>query len=486
MAKGLFTPGLERSRPTMRLTIVAAVGLTLSAGTLFPDPAGSAQPGARQAAHRLEMATPQVAHRVEAATPRAAHRVKASEPKAVHRAPSPRGRAAASGPRATVPKEVGAVTGSRADHPEPRPAAAAKPQNPPLPSSRGAGGTKTAPPAPPGPARPAPLETGAPLAPPGRYLVAGYYPVDWAGDRTAFDSVREHGADMDVAIYFGYTPDREGRLHNPYPSDETAFLSLARQQGIKALAAVHNYAGGGFDGALAHRLLTDDGARRRVAGEILRVMEKGYAGVNIDLENVPPADRGAFTAFIEELAARLRPAGYAVTVAVPAKTGDDPRDGWSGAFDYGALGRAADAVMVMAYDEHWLGGDPGPVASIGWVDRVARYAAASIPPRKVLLGIACYGYDWAPGRAAAVSAPRAINRARALGVPLSWDEAAQVPWYRYYDERGAGHVVYFENASSMAAKVDLVERHGLGGIALWRLGFEEAAAWRGVIRGKLR
>lgn len=343
---------------------------------------------------------------------------------------------------------------------------------------------------------PTPAPTaGAPAAPPGtaqprggRYLVLGYAPVDYPGDRTSQRSLEQHPDAIDLVVYFGLHLDGSGNLALTTGGDSAGLEAAAARGGKTLLAAVHNVYGSGFDRDAIHTLLADPAARARAVENIHRLVRGRYRGVNLDLENLYPSDREAYTAFVRQVAERLRPEGYLVTLAVPAKTADNRWDGWSGAYDYDALGRIADYLVIMSYDEHWAGGPPGPIASLGWVERVARYAAAHIPPEKILLGVPAYGYDWpaSGGAARGLTAPGAARKAASVGAPVRWDGAAQVPYFTYWDVQGTRHTVYFENASSLAAKVDLVTRLRLAGIALWRLGHEDPAAWEGVIRAKLK
>lgn len=333
---------------------------------------------------------------------------------------------------------------------------------------------------------PASIVPPAPRA--GRHLVLAYAPVDWQGDTMALRSLQVYGDNIDTVAYFGLSLDRYGNLSNP-GGDGRELMDAARRGGQAMLLTVHNMRSGTFDRAGVHALLNDTVARTRAVENIYHAArEGGYAGINLDIEALDPADRNQYTSFVRSLADRLRPAGLAVTLAVPAKTGDDRWNLWSGGFDYTGLGELADALVIMAYDEHWAGGPPGPVASIGWAERVARYVADTIPKEKVLFGIAGYGYDWvqATGETIALSAPSAANKAARFGVSIRWDDDARVPYFAYADGRGRQHTVYYENASSMEAKVDLVTRHGFAGIALWRLGLEDPAVWQGVIKGKLR
>jgi spore germination protein YaaH len=315
------------------------------------------------------------------------------------------------------------------------------------------------------------------------YVVFGYAPEDWPGDTLALSSARAQAANLDGVIYYGYRIDGQGQLEG---WDSAGLMDWARKNGKKILLAVHNFRNGAFDSGAADGLLRNPAARQRAIANLLSLMKRGYSGVNLDLENVPPADRELLSSFVAELGQALRREGYLATASVPAKTFDDPWNAWSYAFDYRALGQALDYVTIMAYDEHWAGGSPGPVASLPWVEQVARYALSTIPREKILLGLPAHGYDWYPGGADYISFAQAESRARRYGATIQWDVRAQVPYYRYWDAYGRQHTVYYENASSMAGKVDLVTSLGLGGVAIWRLGFEDPASWQGVIYGKLK
>lgn len=319
---------------------------------------------------------------------------------------------------------------------------------------------------------------------PGKFLVFGYYAEDWYGDWKALEAVLDHAASVDGVIAFQYAVDASGILTGP---GFERLLSEARSRNIPVYALVHNFTPAGFDRDVAHKVIADVPTRTATVENILKVLkDNGMAGVNIDIENVNPGERQAYTDFVRALVDRLRPEGLKVTLSIPAKTVDRLNDGWSGGFDYPALGRLADYIMPMAYDEHWFGGEPGPVASIGWVEAVVKYAVSVIPADKVVLGVPAYGYDWPENGGAGypVTAAKAIANAGATGARVQWDEQAKVPYYRY-TKNGVNRVVYYEDSSSLGYKLDLVVKYGIGGIALWRLGFEDPEMWT-VIEQKLK
>jgi spore germination protein YaaH len=314
--------------------------------------------------------------------------------------------------------------------------------------------------------------------------VLGYYPIDYPGDKVSYQSLEAHHPHIDSVAVFNYYLDAGGHLSG---EPDRALMEFARPNHVEVLALIHNMRGGSFDRWAAHTVLTEPTARARAVENVLGLVSgQDYSGVNVDLENVAPADAAGYTAFIKDLAHRLRPEGFLVSASVPAKVSDDPSHGWSGAFDYAGIGKYAEEVMIMTYDEHWPGGKAGPVASIDWVERVIKYAVSRIPRKKILMGVAAYGYDWpAWGQGRALPAAKALSHASARGVAIGWDEQAKVPTYTYHDG-SSQRVVYFENARSTAVKIDLAKGYGLRGIAIWRLGHEDPGIWRVIAerRGK--
>jgi spore germination protein YaaH len=60
-----------------------------------------------------------------------------------------------------------------------------------------------------------------------------------------------------------------------------------------------------------------------------------------------------------------------------------------------------------------------------------------------------------------------------------WRQAVAEPWFAYNDETGH-HTVWYADGQSVQERLGLVEKYGLGGIALWRLGGEDPAVWEAI------
>lgn len=315
--------------------------------------------------------------------------------------------------------------------------------------------------------------------------VLGYYAEDWPGDDRSLQSVKNNDKAITSIATFSFQIDGQGNIKGEAPKEA---LNKSAKSGIKTLALIHNWAGQGFSRDAVHNVLTNPQATENAIKNITDVIvANGYNGVNIDFENVAPANRDALSAFMDRLSKALKKKKLMVTMSIPAKTSDDINNGWSGAFDYARLGKSADQLMIMTYDEHWFGGPAGPVASYDWVEKVVKYTVSQVPREKVLMGIGVYGYVWdtANGQTTrAIPASGALAKALQAGAKIIWDDKARVPYY-YYWQDGKKHVVWFESNDSAALKLNLVKEYGLGGIAVWRLGFEADGFWS-TVKEKLK
>jgi len=207
-------------------------------------------------------------------------------------------------------------------------------------------------------------------------------------------------------------------------------------------------------------------------------------GVQSDFENIPPTDRDAYTAFLKRLKGELQPLGMTLSIAAAAKT-SDTRTGWGGATDYAAIGQIVDQFYIMAYDEHWRGGEPGPVASLTWTEEVVRYATGVMPAQKIVLGVPFYGYEWAVNPEEGTKNNKAYSfstmsrRVGEMGGTAKWDPVSgeNVATFKV---NGSDRVAWWPDERSLEAKLKLAYQYNLKGIAAWRLGFEKDDWWEGL------
>ncbi|MDA8066082.1 MAG: glycosyl hydrolase family 18 protein [Thermaerobacter sp.] len=272
-------------------------------------------------------------------------------------------------------------------------------------------------------------------------------------------------------VPFWFTIHRDGGITG---RNDQQVVSYAKARHWWVFALVQNMRGASVFGPF----LADPAAQASARRNLERLCRRyGYDGVNLDLEGIPAADRAAYTAFVRRLAAGLHRRGYYLTLSVPAETADAPQNAWSGAYDYRALGRWADLLMIMAYDQHSSDSAPGSIASRRWVERVVRYAVGVVPPAKIVLGVPAYGYDWtANGQSGAA----ALSYFQAAALARKYDRAHPHADHFAFYEDGVLHQVWYQNLNTFTRQVKVAVGYGLRGIVLWRLGIEDPTIWQVV------
>ena len=256
-----------------------------------------------------------------------------------------------------------------------------------------------------------------------------------------------------------------------------------------------------FDRATFHRFLHDPDARHRAARAMASLCSTNrFWGLQFDFEHIHVQDRDEFTGFFREAARALHGTGCVAGIAVVPRTS---RDGgtspysrwmhtlWRGAYDYRALGEAADVITLMAYDQHTRYTPPGPVAGIDWVEQTVKYMLSEgVPARKVLLGIPVYSRAWSATPTAPGTLPGTGSGLQAMGLTheeaLIWmrDHDAKPRWDSQagaYSAVGEHEDVYehlaLENSRTFRLRLALVRRYGLRGFSAWCLGQEDPDVW---------
>ncbi|OEH85263.1 hypothetical protein BHU72_03980 [Desulfuribacillus stibiiarsenatis] len=329
---------------------------------------------------------------------------------------------------------------------------------------------------------PAPVEPPAPLPEPKTML--GYYTVYFNGDKGSYNAVNSFKSYINEVSMVTFKASATGTVLG---SADTLGLQLMKENNIRAHATISNENNGQFDPEIASIILKDSTIRNRLIANIdSLVTTHSFKGVNIDFENMYPADRPLFTQFITELANQLNPKGFEVVVSVSAKTTDAPNSAWIGAFDYAALGKVATKIQLMTYDQHGPWGTPGPVASYPWMESVVQYAVSQIPSSKILLGLPAYGYDWNQTNNTGNKAIAWRNIPAFIttnNITPQWDSTAKTPFFTYTSSEGHKRIVWYDNPASIEVKAGLVGKYNLDGVAMWRLGLEDESFWQAAKAG---
>ncbi|MBM2616413.1 hypothetical protein JIG36_12680 [Actinoplanes sp. LDG1-06] len=269
---------------------------------------------------------------------------------------------------------------------------------------------------------------------------------------------------------------------------DPAVVDALRSRGIKVVPTVTE----ALTAPAMAALLTAPAQRAaHVTALVDLVTTHGYDGIDLDYETMNTAGtatdkaavRSGFVTLLRELKPALAAQGRLLSVTVGPRTrADDPN--WA-VFDYAGIGPSADRFRIMTYDYHWRGGSPGAVAPLPWVNTVLTYAVSAVTRDKIEIGLPLYGYDWPAdpsqpdGYGTATS--RNYQQAEALrlqyGAVRQWSGTDAAPWFTYTDTAGVPHVVWYNDADATTAKMTLVEKYGVRGLAFWAVGFEDVRQW---------
>lgn len=259
--------------------------------------------------------------------------------------------------------------------------------------------------------------------------------------------------------------------------NDEPLIEAAREAGVAPLMVISNIEeGGGFSSDLARTILSNEEIQETLINNIIETLkDKNYYGLDIDFEYIYPEDRELYNNFLRKITKRLNDLGYIVTTALAPKiAADQPGILYQG-HDYPVHGALVDHVILMTYEWGYTYGPPLAVAPINEVRKVIDYAITAIPNEKILMGVPNYGYNWTlpyvQGTAAkTISNVAAVELAQKEGAVIRYDTTAQAPYFNYYDDNGKEHVVWFEDARSIEAKLLLANEYDLGGVSYWTIG----------------
>lgn len=282
---------------------------------------------------------------------------------------------------------------------------------------------------------------------------------------------------------FSYGFTTEGELVPPAVDDDFMIAATISSKTRPILTLTPFGPDGQFNNYLITTMVNDESVKNTLLQNLLSTLqEKGFAGVDIDFEYILPDDRIPFAEFVSDTRNFLAPYGYPVSVALAPKIADNQPGLLYEGKDYALLGQAADSVLLMTYEWGYTYGPPMAVAPINKVREVVDYAVTRIDPAKIDLGIPNYGYDFTLPYERGVSKARTISNIEAVqiavsaGVPISFDETAMSPYFRY-EENGIMHEVWFEDVRSLQEKYSLLPEYGLRGIGVWQIMRLFRAGW---------
>lgn len=295
----------------------------------------------------------------------------------------------------------------------------------------------------------------------------GFSVTGWILESGSNELVRHNADGISTLSVAGVMLAPDGTAVSAPSDGAMRLLKTAHRQGLEAELLVSNYSNAleDFDPDAAHLLLDSERNIAAVAQRLARFASRGWDGINVDLERLRMRDADGLVAFVEAIQDRM-PAARTVTIDVSATSS---LQGYrERGYRMNALADAADTIKLMTYDQHgptWT--RPGPISALHWQRQAVKAALRVVPPGRLDLGVAGYGYSWpekGTGRSLAIRQVRGmLNR-----------NDARPHWNSDVGEWTAtlsnGTVLWWSDRRSYDERIDLAREYDLHGLAVWRVG----------------
>ncbi len=226
------------------------------------------------------------------------------------------------------------------------------------------------------------------------------------------------------------------------------------------------------------QVLASSNARQNIITQLLTYAQvTPMDGINVDFEQVTEDEAPHYLQFVRELALQAHSQNLVVSVDVPV-----PKS-FNAHYNLKELGTYADYVIMMGYDEHYRGSEEaGSVASLPFVEEGIAGMTAEIPSKKVINAIPFYTRVWIEnfGSGALESEVLGMDEAQMYiaehQMQVQWDDSVGQNVAQSETE-DARYTIWVEDEASLRKKLELIDKYQLGGVAEWKLGFENSAIW---------
>lgn len=252
---------------------------------------------------------------------------------------------------------------------------------------------------------------------------------------------------------------------------DTAALKVINKAKKAGIAIVSNFNKDHWDGASVKRIINNNDLQQKLISNLITLTKKhGFKGINIDFEELNLANTVGFNAFMKNLYRQFNAQKLIVTQDISPANND---------FDPAILQKYNDYIIVMAYDQHDVSSNAGEISNQEWVEEQLDHICTKMDANKVILALACYGYDW-PKNSTGVSITydEAITTAANYKSIINFDHKSANLNFNYIDGNLKRHKVYFTDAATNFNLIRKADDWDIAGIALWRLGSEDKRLWQ--------
>lgn len=304
----------------------------------------------------------------------------------------------------------------------------------------------------------------------------GWHAVGSVAGNSKMDDVLAETRGMNVIAptWFSLT-DNEGGIRS-FASLE--YVERAHSRGLQVWGVWDNFNYKNETGSdvNSYEILSSTTKRQQLSKSIVdTAMELGLDGVNIDFEGLTEACGVHYVQFLRELSVLCRKNGLVLSIDnyVPFN--------FNNYYRLDIQGQIADYVIIMGYDEHWHGsGNPGSVASIDYVSNGLDRTLDQVPAEKVVNALPFYTILWKTEGNTVTDEYITLNHVadflQRMNIEPEWDEAT-CQNYAEWQRDAITYQIWVEDLDSIRVKLNVMSAKGLGGVAVWRLGYGTTSVW---------
>ena len=266
-----------------------------------------------------------------------------------------------------------------------------------------------------------------------------------------------------------YLTDTSGNIASIASAD---YVSQAHEKGLQVWGLIDNFT----QEVSTTETLSSTAARQNIISQLIQAAKDvGMDGINVDFESLSEDVGTHFLEFLRELSIECHKNNLVLSVDNPV-----PED-FTSHYDRAEQGRVVDYVIIMGYDEHYVGSEAGSVASLPWVEQGIQDTLDEVPAERVINAIPFYTRLWRTTGGNVTSEAIGMDQAQQTiadnNVETYWDKTTSQN-YGKYDIDNSTYQIWLEDAQSVAEKVKLVSKYDLAGVSAWKLGFENNGIWQ--------
>jgi spore germination protein len=276
---------------------------------------------------------------------------------------------------------------------------------------------------------------------------------------------------------FGYRITEDGEILG---IEDTDIIRIAKEYKVAPLMILSSLTFQGIGNPeLSFRLLYSDILiEKHIENMLLILKRKGYYGINLIFQFINEDNRQVYENYTRKVTTRLKLEGFKVFITISENYIINADRIEFEKIDFTNIGQMIEGITILNYNWGFSFGPPAPVASVLLMRKFCNYIIKLIPPEKIEIGMPIIGYDWelpytiGITKANSLTLESAIALAGEVGAVIQFDEDSQTPYFRYVDKKSGAslrHIVWFIDARSINAIVQLAVEYGFRGTGIWNI-----------------